>query len=166
MKISAKEEYGLRILLRIARSKDADGLSINQLAEAEGLSVSYAAKITRILRMQGFIRSTPGRKGGYILNKQPADIYVLDLLNALDGQLFDDAFCNSHTGSQRMCTNSVDCSTRSLWRIAQMAINKVLHQVTLQHLMGDEYNSSNVLQEILDRQISSSALVQSLNDPG
>ncbi|MEM6378714.1 MAG: Rrf2 family transcriptional regulator [Bacteroidota bacterium] len=153
MKISAKEEYGLRILLRIAKEKDEDGLSINQLSEAEGLSVSYAAKITRILRMEGFIQSTRGPKGGYVLAKEPNEIYVQELLRALDGPLFDASFCNSHTGQQRMCTNSVDCSTRSLWRIMQLALDRILEQITLQHLLGDEYNSDNMLQEILEKQI-------------
>jgi Rrf2 family protein len=153
MKISAKEEYGLRILLRIAKNKDEDGLSINQLSEEEGLSVSYAAKITRVLRMQGFIQSTRGPKGGYVLATQASEIYIKELLAALDGRLFDEAFCMNHTGSQRMCTNSVDCSTRSLWRIIQMAVDKVLEHVTLKDLMGDEYNSNNMLQEVLEKQI-------------
>ena len=153
MKISAKEEYGLRILLRIAKVKDEEGLSISQLSEAEGLSVSYAAKITRILRMEGFIQSTRGPKGGYVLAKKPNEIHVQELLRALDGPLFDASFCNSHTGQQRICTNSVDCSTRSLWRIMQMALDRILEQITLQHLLGDEYNSDNRLQDILEKQI-------------
>ena len=61
-----------------------------------------------------------------------------------------------------MCTNSVDCSTRSLWRIIQMAIDKVLEKVTLQHLMGDEYNSNNILQEILDRQLLNQQIMEKL----
>lgn len=153
MKISAKEEYGLRILLRIAKVKDDEGLSISQLSEAEGLSVSYAAKITRILRMEGYIQSTRGPKGGYVLAKAPEEIHVQELLRALDGPLFDASFCNSHTGQQRMCTNSVDCSTRSLWRIMQLALDRILEQITLQHLLGDEFNSDNQLQEILEKQI-------------
>lgn len=153
MKISAKEEYGLRLLIRIAKIQDEEGLSINQLSEAEGLSVSYAAKITRILRMEGFIQSTRGPKGGYVLAKSPDEIPVQELLRAMDGPLFDASFCNSHTGQQRMCTNSVDCSTRSLWRIMQSAIDRVLEKITLQHLLGDEFNSDNQLQDILEKQI-------------
>lgn len=153
MKISAKEEYGLRLLIRIAKIQDEEGLSINQLSEAEGLSVSYAAKITRILRMEGFIQSTRGPKGGYVLAKAPHEIQIQELLKAMDGPLFDASFCNSHTGQQKMCTNSVDCSTRSLWRIMQSALDRVLEQVTLQHLLGDEFNSDNRLQVILEQQI-------------
>ena len=67
MKITAQEEYGLRILIRIAGCKDAEGMSIPQLSEAEGISSHYVAKLTRMLRMEGFINSRPGNKGGYIL---------------------------------------------------------------------------------------------------
>ena len=63
MKITAQEEYGLRILIRIARNEK--GMSIPQLSEAEGLSDHYVAKLTRLLRMEGFINSSPGYKGGY-----------------------------------------------------------------------------------------------------
>ncbi|HVK97836.1 MAG TPA: Rrf2 family transcriptional regulator, partial [Flavisolibacter sp.] len=66
MKITAQEEYGLRILIRIARCNDQQGMSIPQLSEAEGLTSHYVAKLTRILRLGGFINSTPGYKGGYV----------------------------------------------------------------------------------------------------
>ncbi|HKH59455.1 MAG TPA: Rrf2 family transcriptional regulator, partial [Flavitalea sp.] len=69
MKITAQEEYGLRILVRIASCKDEKGMSIPQLSEAEGITPHYVAKLARILRMEGFINSTPGYKGGYVLAK-------------------------------------------------------------------------------------------------
>ena len=69
MKITAQEEYGLRILLRSASCRDAEGMSIPQLSEAEGIGPHYVAKLTRILRMEGFINSTPGYKGGIYFSK-------------------------------------------------------------------------------------------------
>ena len=74
MKITAQEEYGLRILIRIAACRTADGMSIPQLSEAEGITPHYVAKLTRVLRMEGFINSTPGNKGGYILAKPAKEI--------------------------------------------------------------------------------------------
>ena len=56
MKISAVDEYGLRIILRIARADDSEGLTIVQLAELEGLSQPYVAKITRVLRLANFLK--------------------------------------------------------------------------------------------------------------
>ena len=64
MKINKQDEYGLRLLLRIARSADPEGLSIPALAEQEGLSQPYVAKLTRELRLGNLIKSTRGQKGG------------------------------------------------------------------------------------------------------
>ena len=85
MKITAQEEYGLRILIRIGRCRDKEGMSIPQLAEAEGLSSHYVAKLTRMLRMKGFINSTPGYKGGYVLAISPREIVINNVLKALGG---------------------------------------------------------------------------------
>src|SRR5687768_9712812 len=116
MKITAQEEYGLRILIRIAACKDKDGMSIPQLSEAEGLSSHYVAKLTRILRMEGFINSTPGNKGGYVLALHAEKIVINKVLKALGGSLFDNEFCGSHAATLKLCTHSVDCSSRSLWQ--------------------------------------------------
>ncbi|AHF15004.1 RrF2 family transcriptional regulator [Niabella soli] len=142
MKITAQEEYGLRMLIRIASCKEEDGLSIPQLSEAEGLSTHYVAKIARVLRMARFIRSTPGNKGGYILARLPEEIVIKEVLDILGGVLFDTSFCGAHKGNMRFCTNSVDCSARSLWQILQLTIDKLLVQITLKDLIGREEESS------------------------
>jgi Rrf2 family transcriptional regulator, iron-sulfur cluster assembly transcription factor len=103
MKITAAEEYGIRMLIRIASADANTGLSIPQLSEAEGLSEPHVAKICRTLRLEGFINSTPGNKGGYVLAKQPQQIIINDVLKALGGQLFDQQFCDAHTGIGRLC---------------------------------------------------------------
>jgi Rrf2 family protein len=130
MKISATEEYGLRILLRIA-SAGEEGMNIPQLSAAEGLSEPYTGKLTRLLRISGLIRSTRGQKGGYVLAQPPGKIRISDVLHALDGSMFDDAFCTTHTGIQRFCTHSVDCSVKSLWKTLQNSIDQVLQNITL-----------------------------------
>lgn len=150
MKITAQEEYGLRILIRIAGCSDTDGLSIPQLSEAEGLSSHYVAKFCRILRMADLINSTPGNKGGYILAKPAHEIIIKNVLDALGGKIFDTSFCGDHTGSMRFCTNSVDCSARSLWSIIQLTMDKLLTQITLADLItSPEGITSRKFQQLL-----------------
>ena len=151
MKITAQEEYGLRILIRIARCKDEEGMSIPQLSDAEGLSSHYVAKLTRLLRMEGFINSTPGYKGGYILAKPAKKIIINKVLKALGGALFDKEFCGLHTGTLKLCTNSVDCSTRSLWQMVQFRVDQLLDQVTLHDLVNPEKESKANLIQILEQ---------------
>ena len=151
MKISAQDEYGLRILLRIARAEGEEGLSIPQISEQEGMSASYVGKLTRALRMAGFIESNRGQKGGYVLAKSPAEINIGEVLRSLGGALFDEGFCNKHSAGFKICTNSVDCSVRSLWRVVQQALDHVLSQVTLEDLMGSETHSNEALEKILQQ---------------
>jgi Rrf2 family iron-sulfur cluster assembly transcriptional regulator len=149
MKITAQEEYGLRILIRIAACRDNDGMSIPQLSEAEGLSSHYVAKLTRILRIEGFINSTPGNKGGYILAMPSEQIIINKVLKSLGGSLFDKEFCGSHAGTLKFCTNSVDCSSRSLWQMIQFIVDGFLDKVTLHDLVNSEKNSSNIFERLL-----------------
>ena len=149
MKITSQEEYGLRILIRIGACRDKDGMSIPQLSEAEGLTSHYVAKLTRILRMEGFINSTPGYKGGYVLAMPAEKIIINKVLKALGGALFDKDFCGSHSGALKLCTNSVDCSSRSLWQMIQFIVDQFLDQVTLSDLVNSEKNSINIFDRLL-----------------
>jgi Rrf2 family transcriptional regulator, iron-sulfur cluster assembly transcription factor len=151
MKITAQEEYGLRILIRIASCRDTEGMSIPQLSEAEGLSPHYVAKLTRVLRMGSFINSTPGNKGGYVLAKPAGEIVINNVLKVLGGALFDDGFCGSHGGITRLCTNSVDCSSRSLWQMVQHVVDQLLNNVTLHDLVKPEEESAKIFAKLLNQ---------------
>src|SRR5216110_1324462 len=154
MKITAQEEYGLRILLRIASCRDEDGMSIPQLSEAEGIGPNYVAKLTRILRLEGFINSTPGYKGGYILAKPAKEIIINDVLKGLGGALYDKKFCGSHSGTLNLCINSVDCSSRSLWKMIQFTVDQLLDKITLADLVKSDKESTRGLDQILGQSMA------------
>lgn len=139
MKFSAQEEYGLRCLLRIAKFYVVEkALTIPEISRAEGLSEHNAGKILRVLRLGGFLESSRGQIGGYTLTRPPEEILVGDVMKALGGRLFDDSFCNTHSGIADICTNSIDCSVRSLWRLIQDSVDAVVAKMTLKDLMGTE----------------------------
>jgi Rrf2 family iron-sulfur cluster assembly transcriptional regulator len=156
MKITSEDEYGLRILLRIGKCQDKYGMSVPQLSLAEGLSQPYVSKITRSLRISGLITSTRGHKGGYLLSKPAIEITVNDAIKALGGRLYDDNFCGNHTGQLHLCTNSVDCSIRSLWTMVQQTIDGLLDKVTLQELIGSEEDTAFILQKIVEENTKNS----------
>lgn len=149
MKITAQEEYGLRVLLRIARHENGEGISIPALSEAEGLSTAYVAKLTRMLRISGYINSTPGYKGGYVLAQPANQVNINKVLKVLGGALFNKAFCEEYPGTVTLCTNSIDCSVRSLWQMIQFTVDQLLDKVSLQDLINPEQESSFLLESIL-----------------
>lgn len=138
MKFSTQEEYGLRCLLRVAREKADRGLTIPEISKAEGITTHNTAKILRALRLGGFLASSRGQIGGYTLSRPANDILVKDVLDFLGGKLFDAEFCNDHSGSDNICTHTVDCSIRSLWQMLQSAVDGVLKDMTVKDLIAGE----------------------------
>jgi Rrf2 family protein len=138
MKLSAQEEYGLRCLLRLAREGESGSLTIPEISLSEGISSHYVAKLMRVLRRGGFVRSARGQAGGYTLSRRAHQIAVGEALAALGGRLYEPGFCEDHSGSADLCTNTVDCSIRSLWRAVQQAVDQVLAKITLRDLMSNE----------------------------
>jgi len=138
MKMSAQEEYGLRCLLRLGREGVGASLTISELSRGEGMSVANVAKMMRILRRAGLVRSTRGKEGGYTLAREPGEINLGEALAILGGRFFDSRFCERHAGTVRLCTNTPDCSIRSVWRVLQDVVDDVLGRMTLKDLLRTE----------------------------
>ena len=138
MKFSSQEEYGLRLLLRIGKSDSEKGMTIPELSEQEKLSEANVGKILRMLRLAGFVESSRGQTGGYKLARTPNEILVGDVLTTLGGKLYESSFCDLHAGVENICTNSIDCSIRSLWKTVQSTLDSLLSKITLQDLIGNE----------------------------
>jgi Rrf2 family protein len=149
MKLSAQEEYGLRCLLRVASAREGESLTIPEIGRAEALSIAYVAKLMRILRQRKFVKSVRGQTGGYTLARSPENILVGEVVAALGGRLFEPGFCDQFSGLKKMCTHSVDCSIRSLWRAVQSAVDSVLAGITLRDLLQTESDMSTRLSPLI-----------------
>lgn len=135
MKYSAQEEYGLRCLLQIARLGKDGSLTIPEISKHEGLTPTHVAKLLMILRREGFITSTRGQAGGYTIARPPEEIVVGDVLEALGGKLYDEEFCEKHSGQLSICTHAVDCSVRSLWQMIQHSVDQVVGKLSVADLL-------------------------------
>ena len=138
MRLSAQEEYGLRCLLQVAGVEGDRLVQISTIAEAEGLSSDYTAKLLRVLRQGGLVESTRGAAGGYRLARPADQITVWEAVEVLDGHLFDEGFCQVHTGQGLTCVHSTACSIRSLWKWVGSALEQVLDAITLADLARGE----------------------------
>ena len=151
MKFSSTEEYGIRCLIRIAKFHEVGKtLTIPEISKAEGISQHNTAKILRQLRLGGFLESERGQTGGYSLTKEPEEIKINEVLKVLGGRLFDSSFCDSHSGMSDICTHTIDCSVRSLWKIIQEAVDTVVKDMTLKDLVGSENETFEKFNENLE----------------
>jgi Rrf2 family protein len=138
MHLLAQEEYGLRCMLQVARSRGEEPLTIPEIAGAEGLSAEYTAKLMRALRRGGLVVSTRGASGGYRLARPAGEITAWEVLQVLGGSIFPDGFCDSHPGQRRDCVHSTNCSVRTLWRSVEGAVRGVLERISLDDLQKPE----------------------------
>ncbi len=150
MKFSTQEEFGLRCLLRISKSTSQNGLTIPEISQMEGLSTANVGKLLRALRIGGFIESTRGQNGGYKLSRNANEIIIGDVLSVLGGKLFESSFCDIHSGTEIICTHTIDCSIRSLWRTIQSLLDSVLSKLTLQDLIGSEEKVTLIVSNFAD----------------
>ena len=134
MQLLAQEEYGLRCLIQVARHAGPDPLTIPEIAEAEGLSPEYTAKLLRALRQAELVVSTRGAGGGYRLARPAREITAWQVVQALGGSLFPKEFCESHPGLRHDCVHTGGCSIRGLWGAVESAVRGVLEGVTLADL--------------------------------
>jgi Rrf2 family protein len=149
MKLTAHEEYGLRCLLQIGRQGKHGSVTIPRISRAEGISVHHAGKILQMLRQGGFLKSARGQTGGYTLARPPEEIVIGDVLSVLGGRLYEDRFCDDHSGRARTCTHTVDCSIRSLWRTVQSAVDEVLRKTTLKDMLRKEEEMASWLSDLV-----------------
>jgi Rrf2 family protein len=140
VKLSAQEEYGLRLLLRLSREGEGGSLTIPELSRLEGISSPNVGKMMRVLRKGGLVTSTRGKEGGYTLARAPERINVGEALCLLGGRLYDARFCERHKGDTGggQCTHTSDCSIRSVWQLLQQAIDGVLLRLSLKDLLRSE----------------------------
>ncbi|MGH9491709.1 MAG: Rrf2 family transcriptional regulator, partial [Terriglobales bacterium] len=118
----------MRCLLRLGRQAEGASLTIPEISRMEGISPDYVAKLMRLLRRGSLVRSARGQAGGYSLARPAREINIGEALAVLGGRLFDPSFCGRYAGEELVCTHSVDCSIRSLWRTVQFAVDRVLNQ--------------------------------------
>lgn len=152
MKITSQEEYGLRCLLQLAKAGPEASLSIGDIAEREGLSTPYTAKLLSVLRQEGFIDSTLGRSGGYRLAKPADQLGLGTVMHAIGERLFDeDQYCNKHAGTETAgtCVHLAGCNLRSLWQTLEGCMQHILNGLTLADLLKTDTPWQDILQQRL-----------------
>jgi Rrf2 family protein len=89
MKISTRTEYGLRVLVTLAKVTDDRCLSLTEIAKREKLPHAYLEQLVGDLRRAGLVSATRGQSGGYRLAKPSAEIAMTDAVRALEGPLLE-----------------------------------------------------------------------------
>ena len=90
MKISTRTEYGIRVLVTLARGADEERcLSLTEIARREKLPHAYLEQLVGDLRRAGLVSATRGQSGGYRLARPAAEIAMTEAVRALEGPILE-----------------------------------------------------------------------------
>ncbi len=133
MRASTRSRYGLRAMLELSRAYGSGPITARSIADREGISISYLEHLLAKLREAGLVRSVRGPGGGFELAKDPRDISLLSILNALEGPV---VLCNCFEKSslKAACERLTFCSARVLWGELSEKIEEALETTKLAHV--------------------------------
>ena len=107
-------------------------IPLKAIAERQEISEKYLEQIISLLNKGGFVRSVRGAQGGYLLNRDPKDYKVGEILRITEGDLAPVACLDQNSME---CEKRTGCATVRLWQMIDDAVSSVVDKVTLQDLL-------------------------------
>jgi Rrf2 family protein len=135
MKISTKGDYGIRALIELAHHfGDPRPMQSGEIAARQRIPESYLEQLLTTLRRAGFIRSVRGPQGGHALIRDPRELTVSEVVEALEGPIMPSDCLDEAS----QCSRSGGCAQRDMWEEVQSAVLEVLNRVTIAELAERE----------------------------
>lgn len=141
MKLSTKGKYGVKAMVELAIHYGEDPISIKTIGTRQDISEYYLEQLFSSLRKAKLIKSIRGAQGGYVLNREPKNITVAQIMDVLEGPI---EIADCIDGGD--CVSLDCCATRLLWKKIKNSIDSVMLSVTLQDIV-DDYNELKVKNE-------------------
>jgi Rrf2 family transcriptional regulator, cysteine metabolism repressor len=143
LRVSTRGEYGVRLMVDLARHFGEGPRSLTDISEAEGLELKlqYLEQLVKCLREHGLVESTRGAHGGYQLSRPPEQIHMGEVVRALEGQIAP-MICATEGDMDVICDRLDGCSTRYLWNRLRDAITLTLDAISLADLVREAQSGS------------------------
>ena len=146
LQVSTKGEYGVRIMVDLARHYGGRPRSLTDIAQAELLPLAYLEQLAKLLREAEppLVTSTRGAHGGYQLSRSPKNITMGEILRVLEGPIAP-MICATEGEMTEICGFLGSCKIKHLWAKVRDAVAHTIDAMTLAELMdtpSDQEHSS------------------------
>ena len=131
MNISPAAEFAVRGALVLAEHYGNGPTTLDSICEARDLSKQYLVKIFASLARSGLVTPVRGKRGGYLLARQPSEINLLELVEAVEGPIAMN-FCQH---DPPRCDRT-QCALRTMWSDIQKFVCDKLECTTLGHCLA------------------------------
>ncbi len=142
MRFSNREQFALRAMVEFARRHGGGLTSLVEIAEAQGISLSYMEQVVAPLRRANLLESKRGVHGGYLLARPPAEITTGDVIKAVKGPLVP-IRCLIDDDSVEDCIREAQCETRAVWQKVHDRLEEALNSITLADLVEHTASSTD-----------------------
>ncbi|HEX9664425.1 MAG TPA: Rrf2 family transcriptional regulator [Patescibacteria group bacterium] len=133
LNIATKSDYGLILMLELAKNYNSGYLSLTQIAKTKNLSANYLAQLSIPLKQAGLVDSKEGKGGGYKLSKSPDQITVLEIVEAIEGPV---NLVKCHKTENHDCQSFLACEAKMIWPAIFNEIKFVLRKKSLASLLA------------------------------
>lgn len=140
MMFSTKAEYGIRVMVELARRAGDEPVPLAEIAAHDGLPLAYLEHLVARLRKAGLVDSRRGSRGGYMLARPSSEITMAEVVEALEGSIAPIECISQAPDGSIVCSreSSPDhvCPTKLLWTRVRFSIVNTLRETTLADLLA------------------------------
>ena len=140
MQVSRTLDYAVRSLIYMG-NHEVPRMSMKEISEAQHIPQNYLAKIMRRMVERGLIRSMVGPEGGYFLRRDPKDINLREIYEAVEGELR----VIDCMDQDEVCALYENCTQLPVWDKLQVSMIKLLEKTSLEDLLTESGKNTELL---------------------
>ena len=141
MKLTTKGRYAVMAMADLALFQNGKPVSLNDISLRQNISLSYLEQLFSKLKNSKLVKSVRGPSGGYILDKNPKDIKLSNIIFAVDEKV---KTLNCKKDSKKGCNGkNTKCITHNLWDDLEQHINTFFENKSLNDLLKQNNRSVN-----------------------
>ena len=131
MRLTAKGRYAVTAMLDLAVHQGEGPISLADISERQGISLSYLEQLFAKLRRNELVKSVRGPGGGYQLSREAGTIYVAEIVDSVDERV-DSTRCAGRAN----CHHGRECLTHELWTDLSEQIHQFLNNIDLASIIA------------------------------
>ena len=133
MKLTTKGRYAVMAMADLAVHQNSEPVSLTDISLRQNISLSYLEQLFSKLKNEKLVKSIRGPYGGYILEKNPKEIRISNIIDAVDEEI---KTLNCKKDSKKGCNGkSMKCITHNLWDELENHINNFFEKNTLKDII-------------------------------
>ena len=144
MNFTTKSRYAVNALADLEYLSNYESpVALKDIADRQGIDLTYLEQLFRKLRIAGIVKSVRGRNGGYVYASHPKNISIKNIMDAVEENL--DATKCAGTSS---CHSGQQCNSHKLWDDLNNVVDEFLSDISITDLVDKPKDPHIILKEI------------------